>query len=180
LPKGAQIYTFPVGKNGLPAALVSADIDGDGRDETLVVYNERKPTAEEGSLPLIMTVLAREHDRLIVRSSVRLLGDVFFNPKIEGVDGPFVACDVTGDGRPEIVVVSGAGASVGGAMQIFSFDGWTPREIARIGGHFFRVRTLGVGRVLIEATWKDEGKERAYQWNGKAFEEVSRRTIERR
>ena len=113
LPKGAQIYTYPVGQNGLAAALVSADIDGDGRDETVVVYNERKPSAEEGSLPLITTVLARRDDRLIVRSSVRLLGDVFFNPQIEGVDGPFVARDVTGDGRPEIVVVSGGGGQCG-------------------------------------------------------------------
>ena len=62
---------------------------------------------------MIMTVLARRDDRLIVRSSVRLLGVVFFNPQIEGVDGPFVARDVTGDGRPEIVVVSGGGGQCG-------------------------------------------------------------------
>lgn len=176
LPDGARIYLYPVGKNQLAAALISTDLDGDGRDETVVVYNERKPTREEGSLPLLLSIMSRSGNRLVMRSTIRLMGDVFFSPRIEGISTPLDACDLIGDGRPEIVVVSGGGASVGGALQAFSFDGLNLRELARIGGHFFRVRHKGVGKPsLITARWNREEGTRRYEWNGEGFEETAKR-----
>lgn len=176
LPDGARVYLYPVGKDQRAAALISRDLDGDGSDETVVVYNERKPTREEGSLPLILSIMKREGNKLVIRSTVRLVGGVFFSPRIEGVGASLSACDLIGDGHPEIVVVSGGGASVGGALQAFSFDGSTLRELARIGGHFFRVQAKRAGKPgLITARWNREEGARTYEWNGKEFEETAQR-----
>jgi hypothetical protein len=103
LPKGAHIYTYPVGKTQLSAAIISADLCGDGEDETVVVYSEREPTPQEGSLPLFLSVLVRKEKTLGVVASVPLLGGVFFDPHIPGLGPPFVVRDVTGDNRPEII-----------------------------------------------------------------------------
>ncbi|MEK6289655.1 MAG: hypothetical protein AABO57_28400 [Acidobacteriota bacterium] len=174
LPGGAHVYLYPVGNSKLAAALIRADLNGDGSDETIVVYNERKPTREEGSLPLILSIMSRAGNKLVMRSTVRLLGDVFFSPRIEGVGAPLSAYDLTGDRHPEIVVVSGGGASVGGVLQAFSFDGLTLRELARIGGHFFRVRSKGAGKpALITGQWNGEKGTRSYEWNGRVFEETA-------
>jgi len=175
LPNGAQIYTYAFGSDNLAAALISTDLDGDRREETVVVYNERAPTSEEGSLPLIISVLIRSGSGLRVRASLPLLGGVFFNPRIEGLGGPFAVRDLLGNSRPQIIVVSGGGASVGGALQIFSFNGSTLDEIGHIGGHFFAVRNRGLGKPsVIEARWKDDENVRSYEWNGERFGEVSR------
>jgi len=151
-------------------------LDGDGKAETIVVYNDRKPTAEEGSLPLTLSVLVRYKRDLAVRSSVRLSGDVFFSPRIKGLGPPFEVRDVTGDDRPEIIVVSGAGASLGGALQVLSFEGSSLHELARIGGHFFQVRSGGKGKPsIITARSRYETAKRTYHWTGKRFDEAEKR-----
>lgn len=176
LPIGARIYTYPVDESSLASALISADLDGDGKAETIAVYNDRKPTAEEGSLPLTLTVLVREKNDLAVRSSVRLSGDVFFSPYIRGLGPPLAVRDITGDGRQEIVVVSGGGASLGGDLQVFSFDGSSLRELARVGGHFFQLRSAENGKPsIITARSRYETVRRTYKWTGKSFEETAKR-----
>jgi hypothetical protein len=181
LPEGAQVYTFPVGETGLQAAIISADLDGDGRDETVLVYNERTPTPQEGSLPLTLSVLASEGNTLKVRASTHLLGGVLFDVSINGLRTHLAVRDVTGDGRPEIIVVPATGASVGGWLEVYSFEGSSLRELTRIGGHFFAVRAEGPGiPSVIEARWKDEDEVRVYRWNGVEFEEKAKRITKKR
>ncbi|MEK6407964.1 MAG: hypothetical protein AABN34_13465 [Acidobacteriota bacterium] len=176
LPAGARIYTYPVSQSTLASALISADLDGDGEAETIVVYNDRKPTTEEGSLPLTLSVLVRHKRDVALRASVRLSGDVFFSPRITGLGPPLAARDVTGDGHPEIIVVSGAGASLGGALQVFSFEGSSLHELARIDGHFFQLRSGGNGKPsTITAQSRYETARRSYQWTGKSFKEAYKR-----
>ncbi|MEK6407963.1 MAG: hypothetical protein AABN34_13460, partial [Acidobacteriota bacterium] len=174
LPEGAHVYTFPVGEASLAAAVITADLDGDGRDETILVHNERKPTPEEGSLPLTLSVLVGEGNRLKLRASTDLLGGVLFEVSINGFRTHLAVHDVTGDGRPEIIVVPATGASVGGWLRVLSFDGSTLHELARIGGHFFRVRSKGAGKpALITGRWNGEKGTRSYEWNDRVFEETA-------
>lgn len=175
LPASAQIYTYPIDEGHLAAALISADLDGDGTAEAVVVYTERRPTAQEGSLPLTLSVLTRSGNRLNARASTHLDGEIFFSPRIEGIGPPLSVLDVTGDKRPEIIVVSGAGASLGGALQVFSLDSTTLREIANIGGHLFKVRSRGIGKPsTITARSNGEKEIRAFEWDGQVFEQVRR------
>lgn len=176
LPAGAQVYTYPVSASQLAAAVVNADLDGGGVPETVVVYTGREPTREEGSLPLTLAVLASNGagKTLSLRASVSLTGQVFFNPRIDGVGAPLAIQSVTGKSRPEIIVLSGAGASAGGALQVFSYNGSVLAEVARIGGHFFRVRRTSPGKpAVITGRWKDDDHSRVYVLRGDRFEETA-------
>jgi hypothetical protein len=136
LPSGSKVYTYPVNTR-LEAAIINADLDGGGVDETVVVYTTRKPTAEEGTLTLMLGVLTSGGDKRALRlqASTALAGEIFFNPQIEGIGPRFAARSVTGRNRPEIIALSGTGASVRGALQVFSYDRSGLTEAARIGGY---------------------------------------------
>ena len=83
---------------------------------------------------------------------------------------PFAIRDVTGDGRPEMIVTSGLGASLGGALQIYSFDGSSLREIGTADGHILDLDTKGPGQPSeITAHSRYETTPRIYRWNGQQF-----------
>jgi hypothetical protein len=181
LPQGAQIYSYAVGESNLAPAIITADLDGDGKAETIVVYNERKPTPEEGSLPLTLSVLAGEGNALRTLVSRQFAGGVLFRIRIDDAVTYLAARDLTGDGRPEIIVAPATGASVGGWLEVLSFAGSRLHELTRIGGHFFRVRSKGAGKpALITARWNGEEGTRSYQWNGQGFEETAKPVKESR
>ena len=84
---------------------------------------------------------------------------------------PFAVRDVTGDGRPEIIVSSGVGASLGGALQIYSFDGSSLHQIALAHGHVLHLELGRPGKpaeVLVQSRY--ESKPRRYRWNGQKFD----------
>jgi hypothetical protein len=137
----------------------------------------REPTPQEGSLPLTLAVLASDGDekRLMLRASVPLAGQVFFNPRSKGVGAPLAVKSVTGNSHPQIIVLSGMGASIGGALQVFSYNGSALTEITTIGGHFFRVEGTGGGRpAVITARGRDDNQFRVYELRGDKFEETAR------
>jgi len=176
LPSGSKVYMYPVNTR-LEAAIINADLDDDGVAETVVVYTTRKPTAEEGTLTLMLGVLTSEGDKKALRlqASTPLAGEIFFNPQIEGIGAPFAVRSVTGRNRPEIIVLSGAGASVGGALQVFSYDRSGLTEVARIGGHFFRVRSSSRGKPsVITAQSRYDEEARVYEFKGDKFQETGR------
>jgi hypothetical protein len=180
LPEGAQIATYPIGETHLKSALINADLDGDGVDETVVVFTATKPSPEEGTLPLTLGILSHDGAGLSVRSLTRLAGGVLFEININGDVTPLAALDITGDGRPEIIAASGSGASAGGRLQAFSTLGASLRKVADIGGHFFRVHSRGAGQAsMITARWKDERETATYEWNGQKFEQVNKNAVGR-
>jgi hypothetical protein len=99
---------------------------------------------------------------------------VLFGFRIDQGVSYLAARDTNGDGHPEIIVAAGTGASVGGWLQVLSFDGAALRELARIGGHFFSVRSKGVGKPsVIDARWKEQRAWSPYEWNGARFEKAN-------
>jgi hypothetical protein len=176
LPSGSQVYAYPVNTH-LEAAVISADLDGDGVPETVAVFNTRKPTAEEGSLPLMLGVLASDGDKKTLRlqASARLSGSILLNSGIPGLGGPLAVRSVTGKSRPEIIVIPGVGASIGWGLQVFSYDRSGLTEVARIAGHFFRVRSSGAGKpAVITARGRFEDESRLYELKGDKFQETGR------
>lgn len=173
LPEGSRIYTYPEGNLYRRAALVDSDLDGNNVAETIIIHTEKQPTAKEPTPTLVLSILSRAGDALSVSQSVPLIGGVLFNVNVDGLISPLAVRDVTGDGRPEILVASGVGASLGGYLQIFTIGGLTIRQLARIGGHFFNVRSGNQNRsTMINARWKEEETTKNYKWNGQEFEEV--------
>jgi hypothetical protein len=175
LPAGAKVYTYPVGESSLAAAIMTADLDGDSKDETVVAYSERNPTPEEGTQPLRLSVLMHKGKTFEVRASFNLVGGVLFEMNIDGAKSHLAVIDVTGDGKPEIIAAPGTGASVGGWLKALSLNGSSLDEVSSVGGHFFRVRSgRGSKPGLITARWNGEKEARTYEWNGEAFEQAGR------
>lgn len=171
LPAGARVATYPSGDAEARAALASADLDGDGVRETVVVHTEGPASDSDPTPQLFLSVLAPEGGGPGPSSSARLAeGGVLFNIDLRGAASPLAVKDVTGDGRPEILVASGLGASLGGALQVFSFEGASLRQVGSVGGHFFRVENCVRGRPCeLRAGARDGGRASVFKWNGRRF-----------
>lgn len=174
LPSGARVVTYPVSETEETAAYALSDLDEDGKREEVVVYKAPRTDANAGSQPLFLAVLKPEGNTLTVSASARLFGVLIYSNIYDKQGFPFGIRDVTGDGWPKIIVTSGEGASLGGALQIFSFDGSSLHQIAFADGHTLRVYFAGAGKPSeITAQSRYEDKPRVYQWNGKTFEQTN-------
>ena len=172
LPQGVRVVTYAVSETEERAAYAASDLDGDGNIETIIVY--KAPRAGGGDQPLFLGVLKLEGNRLTLTSSAPLYGVLIYSDIYDKQAVPFGILDVTGDGRPKIIVTSGQGASLGGALQISSFDGSSLHQIAFTDGHTFRIYHHGVGGACeITAQGRYEDKARVYRWNGKTFEQMN-------
>lgn len=170
LPQGAQVVTYPISEGNERGAVARADLLANGRVETVVVYTTSGPETEPGSRSLFVGVLAPDENRLILSSSARLDGGLIFANPRDPYTVPFVVRDVTGDSRPEVVVTSGVGASLGGALQVYSFDGSSLHQLAFADGHIFRLYYGGRGKPSqITAQGRYEERPRVYRWNGQEF-----------
>lgn len=172
LPDGARIATYPVSDTNLKPAFLNADLDGDGQPELIVVHTEGPPSASEPTPQLILSVLTIQGGHSKLLSSTRLVdGGVLFDINISGYLAPLVVRDVTGDTRPEVLVASGMGASLGGVLQVYTVIGTDSRRVASVGGHLFYVQP-GRGKIPSELRAKDRDEDKAlvYKWNGQRFE----------
>jgi hypothetical protein len=170
LPKGAEVAIYPVSMTEERAAITSADLNGDGR-KVVVVFKMTSPKNETDDKPLFLGVLSPEGDNLSLTSSVRLSGVLIYVSLYDKLAVPFAIRDVTGDGRPEIIVTSGVGASLGGALQVYSFDGSSLHQIGNVGGHILDLKDKGRGKPSeISAQSRYEAQPRTYRWNGHDFE----------
>ncbi len=167
LPEGAQVATYAVSETEERAAFASADLMADGRPETVIVYEAPGPAPDGGGQPLFLSVLALEGNGLILKSSARLYGGLIYISIYDRYAVPFAIRDVTGDGRSEIIVTSGVGASLGGAIQVYSFDGSSLHQLAFADGHVLRLHDKE-----ITAQSRYEDKPRVYRWNGLEFEQA--------
>lgn len=169
LPKGSKIYRSPIANDKSMAAVVDADLDGDGVSETIVVHTAQVPTTQEPTPPLVLTVLASKGGSLSPRASVPLTGGVLFNIRIDGSEEPLVVSHLTGDRRPEIIVASGIGASLGGVLQVFRADGSTLINISKIEGSLFQITSSIRQPVMITVRSRYDKTPVTYRWNGHEF-----------
>ena len=169
LPKDSRIYLTPIDKDRLAPALVEADLDGDGSPELVVVHTSKPSTSREPTPWLSISVLARKAGTLVSMTSAELTGGVLFNLQMNGSPVPLAVSDLTREGHREIVVASGVGASLGGELHVFRFQGNSLLNISTIGGNVFGLRTLADRSVTITAESRYENKPRSYRWNGHTF-----------
>lgn len=168
LPAGTRIATYPISDNQQRAAVATSDLIGDGRQETVIIYNTTDSTTDEQ--PLWLGVLSQESSDLTMRTSTRLYGNIIYASIYDQQSAPFVIRDITGDSRREIVVTSGVGASIGGAIQVYSFDGSSLNRLAFAEGHTLRLSENNAGHAAeISAQSRYEDRARRYRWNGNTF-----------
>jgi hypothetical protein len=168
LPNRSQIATYPIGDTSLGACVIDADLNGDKAPEKIVVYGNRPPTDQGYSTPLSLAVFSREGNGLSKLSSVSLSGNYIQTYITDQLAVPFAVRDITGDGRPDIIVTSAVGASLGSTLQVFSFNKSSLTEIAKATGHYIHVVRETGKPYIIQARWKD-GETTVYAWNGQRF-----------
>lgn len=171
LPAGSKIATYAISETAQGAALASSDLSGDGNTETIVVYHSPGTDPIGGGQPLFLGVLSLRENKLVLGSTAPLHGGLIYTSFHDKQAVPFAIRDVTGDRRPEIIVTSGVGASLGGWLQIYAFDGSSLREIGSANGHVLDLNINGRGKPSeITAQSRYETKPRIYRWNGRQFE----------
>lgn len=169
LPKDSRIYLSPIDQNGLAPAFVEADLEGDGSRELVVVHTTKASTSRDPTPSLSISVLSRKAGTLVLVTSAELTGGVLFNLQMNGSPVPLAVSDLTREGHREIVVASGVGASLGGELHVFRFQGNTLLNISTIGGNVFGLQTSADKSVIITAESRYENKPRSYRWNGHSF-----------
>jgi hypothetical protein len=171
LPAGSRIATYAISETAQRAALSSSDLSGDGHTETIVVYNSAGTEPIGGGQPLFLAVLSLKEHKSALGSTALLHGGRIYTRFSDKQAVPFAIRDLTGDGRPEIIVTSGVGASLGGWLQVYAFDGSSLHQIANVNGHTLRLNSKGPGKPSeITAKSRYEDKPRNYRWNGHDFE----------
>lgn len=163
------LTTLPAGTQ--PLAVVKADLDGDGRDEWVVLAGKTGQPAFETIQPLV--IAARPAGFEIVWR-----GQVDFSV---AASGSLQVTDLTGDGRAEIIYqnttkVGGVYAFVyGGSAQSAQHPALTPQGGACAGLGYFCGWSLEIGppdsagrRPLISLVDR-VGTRQLYRWTGSAF-----------
>lgn len=168
-----RIATYPIDNSHEKAALSYADLDGDGKPEVIFVHT---PTdaATTKNIPLLkLDLVTNNGDSPTRRFSIQLTGTYVYSNIYDQAGAPFSVSDITGDGRPEVIVTSAVGASIGATLQAFSFNGESLSQIAKIEGHHFEIVSSGAGKAaVIRSRWKDEQTVQTFVWNGAEFKEV--------
>lgn len=85
----------------------------------------------------------------------------------------FSACDVTGDQRPDIMLLT-PGSSLGEMrLRLFNFDGQGLQELGHVKGQIFLVQCGSTEAGAVQGISVDVNERKAYQtdfqWNGSRF-----------
>lgn len=172
LPSGAQVVTYAVSETNEKAAIAQADLLGDGRVDTVAIYTTSGLGTMPGDRSLFLGVLVPEENKLVLKSSAPLYGGVIFTNPRDPYAAPFVVRDLTGNAHPQVIITSGVGASLGGAIQVYSFDGSSLRRLAFFEGQTLRVHEARPGKgAEISAQSRYENRPRFYQWDGREFKQ---------
>ncbi len=168
LPPGAEVYFSPVGDKEALAAIVDADLNGDGRAESIVVYTPGSQKASEENPTLTLSVLKANGTGYSVLSSVSLYGGVLFNIEDSGHLSPLLVRKITG--RNDVLVASGIGASLGGELQVFALEGYELRPLLKSGGHYFKVEERpGQGWLIVTGSRYDTEHPSRFEWKNGQF-----------
>ena len=168
-----RVATYPIDNSHEKAALIYTDLDGDGKPDVIFVHTAGDAATTENIPLLKLDVVTNNGESPTKQFSVLLAGTYVYANIYDQAAAPFYVGDITGDGRPEIIVTSAIGASIGATLQAFSFNGESLTEIARIEGHHFEVITKSTDKVaMIRSRWKNEQAVQTFAWNGTEFKEV--------
>jgi hypothetical protein len=126
-----------------------------------------------------LSVLARENDALNQRASIRLKTGILSVMMFDGDVTKLALCDVTGDERLEIMVLTSEIGEHGLTLRCFNFDGQSLNEIADVNGQIFRIRSGERDRPAVITNITVDGREMKayetrYRWNGERFEEIEK------
>ncbi|HEX8069948.1 MAG TPA: hypothetical protein VF546_08355 [Pyrinomonadaceae bacterium] len=168
LPQGSEVATYPVSQTQEKAAFGSADF-GQGVVATTVVCRPRAAAGGERP-PLTLVLLKPAGGGLTSAGQVQLTGTYIQNNVYDKQAVPFALRDVTGDGRPDIVVTSAVGASLGATLAIFSVEGAALRQVADISGDVLELEFGGAGQpARVVARSRHEDAAVTYEWTGRQF-----------
>jgi tetratricopeptide (TPR) repeat protein len=123
LPSGAKLIS-----SGQSSGVQKKDIDADGKDEILATYQAGENAHEIGAF------LLKKKDGKWRK---------VWQQQGFGYDLDYAGFeDITGDGRPEVLIGGVIGASAGNGLDIFSWQGDTLKKIAGTGYHRLEVLHL--------------------------------------
>jgi hypothetical protein len=176
LPEGSRVYIYEPGNRPV---LIDADLDNNGVKDVVVIHTSRPPTDGDPFPALTLSVLVRENDALNQRSSTGLKTGILSVMMFDGDVTKLALCDVTGDERLEILVLTSEIGEHGLTLRCFNFDGQSLNEIAAVNGQIFRIRSGERDRPASITNITVDGREMKayetrYRWNGERFEEIEK------
>ena len=176
LPEGSKVYFY---EPGARAALVESDLDGDGLKEVVAVHTGRTPSEGDWTPPLTLSVLARSGDDLLLQNSVELKTGMLSVFNVDSDATKFSACDVTGDQRPDMMVLTPGSSLSEMRLRLFNFDGRGLQELGQLKGQIFFVRCGSTRAGAVQEISIDMNERKAYQtdfqWDGSGFVVKKRR-----
>ncbi|HEX5734473.1 MAG TPA: hypothetical protein VF131_16675 [Blastocatellia bacterium] len=176
LPEGSRVYIYEPGNR---PALIDADLDSNGVKDVVVIHTSRPPTDGDPFPALTLSVLVRENDALSQRASVRLKTGVLSVMMFDGDVTKLALCDLTGDERLEILVLTSEMGEPGLTLRCFNFDGQSLNEIAAVSGQIFRIRSgerdrqAVITNITVDVR-EMKAYETRYRWNGERFEQTEK------
>lgn len=176
LPEGSRVYIYEPGNR---PALIDADLDNNGVKDVVVIHTSRPPTDGDPFPALTLSVLVRENDALNQRASIRLKTGILSVMMFDGDVTKLALCDVTGDERLEILVLTSEIGEQGLTLRCFNFDGQSLNEIAAVNGQIFRIRSgerdrpAVITNITVDVR-EMKAYETRYRWNGERFEEIEK------
>lgn len=176
LPEGSRVYIYEPGNR---PALIDADLDNNGVKDVVVIHTSRPPIDGDPFPALTLSVLVRENDALNQRTSIQLKTGMLSVMMFDGDVTKLALCDVTGDDRLEILVLTSEIGEYGPTLRCFNFDGQSLNEIAAVNGQIFRIRSGERDRPAVITNITVDGREMKayetrYRWNGERFEEIEK------
>ena len=176
LPEGSRVYIYEPGNR---PALIDADLYNNGGKDVVVIHTSRPPTDGDPFPALTLSVLVRENDALNQRVSIRLKTGILSVMMFDGDVTKLALCDVTGDERLEILVLTSEIGEQGLTLRCFNFDGQSLNEIAAVSGQIFRIRSgerdrpAVITNITVDVS-EMKAYETRYRWNGERFEEIEK------
>lgn len=183
LPADAQIVPFDPDGDGKPEGVVlRAHLKNPAQEQLVIIYRKSVVEASQSSQSmssLMLVIFDRRGGQWYKEWETELAG-----PQLWMQDGKhigFQIMDVNGDGKDEIVTITGTGASLGAYLQIFAWGGRSYQQVnPLVDGHFFEFDRDERGHVRVRVRSRYEALFHVYEWDGNRYREVDAESYHRR